>query len=77
VNGAAEPVVVASAPDGVIGAIMAAALESAGVPVAIRSVGAGWLYPGAQTNAGPVELLVPVECVADARTILAAEEGGA
>ena len=73
----AEPVVVASAPDGVTGAIMAAALESAGIPVALRSVGAGWLYPGAQANAGPVELLVPAQCEADARAALSAGEGEA
>jgi hypothetical protein len=77
VSAGAEPMVVASAPDGVIGAIMAAALESAGIPVALRSVGAGWAFPGAQANAGPVEVLVPAQCVADAKAILAAAESDA
>jgi hypothetical protein len=77
VSAGAEPVVVTSAPDGVTGAIMAAALESAGIPVGIRSIGAGWLYPGVQANAGPVEVLVPAECEADARAILEAAESGA
>jgi stage V sporulation protein SpoVS len=77
VSAGAEPVVVASAPDGVIGAIIAGTLESAGIPVEIRSIGVGWLYPGVQANAGPVELLVPAECAADAKAILAAAESGA
>jgi hypothetical protein len=77
VSGSAEPVVVASAPDGVTGAIIAGTLESAGIPVEIRSIGAGWLYPGAQADSGPVQLLVPAECEADARAILTAAESGA
>jgi hypothetical protein len=77
VSHGADPVVVASAPDGVIGAIIAGTLESAGIPVEIRSIGAGWLYPGVRTSAGPVEVLVPAQCEADARAILAAAESGA
>ena len=73
----APPVVVASAPDGVTGAIIAGTLESAGIPVEIRSIGVGWLYPGVQATSGPVDLLVPAECEADARAILAAAESGA
>ncbi len=73
----AEPVVVASAPDGVLGAIIAGTLESAGIPVEVRSIGAGWLYPGVQANSGPVDLLVPAGCEADARAILAAAQSGA
>jgi hypothetical protein len=65
-------VVVGTAPDGIVGSIMAAALESAGVPVMIRSMGRGWLYPAVRTGAGPVELLVPGDLAEDARAILAA-----
>ena len=61
----------ATAPDGVIGSIMAAALESAGIPVEVRSAGRGWLYPGVQTSAGPVEILVPGALAEEARAILA------
>jgi hypothetical protein len=56
---------------------MAAALESAGIPVEVRSADRGWLYPGVQASAGPVEILVPASCEADARNLLAAAEGGA
>ena len=69
------PVVVATAADGIMGSIMAAALESAGIPVEVRSANRGWLYPGVQTSAGPVEILVPASCEADALVILAAEGG--
>ena len=69
------PVVVATAPDGVIGSIMAAALESAGIPVEVRSAGRGWLYPGVQTSAGPVQILVPGALAGDALAILAVEDG--
>jgi len=72
----AEPVVVASAHDGVTGAIIAGTLESAGIPVEIRCIGAGWLYPGVQANSGPVEVLVPAECGVDARAILEAAVSG-
>jgi hypothetical protein len=65
------PVVVAAAADGVIGSIMAAALESAGIPVQVRGADPGWLYPGVQAGAGPVEILVPGALAADARAILA------
>jgi hypothetical protein len=77
VSAGAEPVVVASAPDGIIGSIIAGTLESAGIPVEIRGAGAGWLYPGTRTASGPVDIFVPASCEADARAILAAAEGGA
>jgi hypothetical protein len=75
VNDDREPVVVGTAPDGIVGSIMAAALESAGIPVMIRSMGRGWLYPGVKTGAGPVELLVPGDLAEDAQAILAAPAG--
>ena len=65
----------ATAADGIIGSIMAAALESAGIPVEVRSAGRGWLFPGVQTSAGPVEILVPAPLEADARAILVAQSG--
>jgi hypothetical protein len=77
VSDGAEPVVVASAPDGVIGSIIAGTLESAGIPVEVRGTGAGWLYPGTRSASGPVEILVPASCETDARAILAAAESGA
>jgi hypothetical protein len=69
------PVVVATAADGIMGSIMAAALESAGIPVEVRSANRGWLYPGVQASAGPVEILVPGALAEDAGAILAAEVG--
>ena len=69
------PVVVGTAPDGIVGSIMAAALESAGIPVMVRSMGRGWLYPGVKTGAGPVELLVPGDLAEDAQAILGADAG--
>ena len=74
-NDVREPVVVGTAPDGIAGAIMAAALESAGIPVMIRSMGRGWLSPGVKAGAGPVELLVPGDLAEDAQAILAAPAG--
>jgi hypothetical protein len=71
----AGPVVVGTAPDGIVGSIMAAALESAGIPVMVRSMGRGWLYPGVKAGAGPVELLVPGGLAEDARAILEADAG--
>jgi len=65
------PVVVATAPDAVTGSFLAAALESAGIPVEVLGGQAGWLYPGAQGGLGPVRILVPAAAEADARAILA------
>lgn len=70
-----DPVVVATAPDGIVGSIMAAAIESAGIPVEVRSANRGWLFPGVQTSAGPVEILVPGALAADARAILGSAAG--
>jgi len=77
VSTGAGPVVVASAPDGIIGSIMAGTLESAGIPVEIRGTRRGWLYPGTRTASGPVDIFVPASCEADARAILAAAQSGA
>jgi len=45
VRAGAGPVVVASAPDGVTGSIIAGTLESAGIPVEFRGAHGGWLCP--------------------------------
>ncbi len=71
-----DAVVVATAPDAVSGSLLAAALESAGIPVMVREGGAGWLYPGAQGGFGPVSVLVPASAAADARAILAELDAG-
>ena len=47
VSGAADLVVVATPPDGVSGSMIAAALESAGIPAEVRGGASGWLFPGA------------------------------
>ncbi len=65
------PVVVATAPDGVNGSMLAAALESAGIPVEVRPIGAVWPYAGAQGGFGPVQILAPASAADDARAILA------
>jgi hypothetical protein len=71
-----EPVVVASAPDGVSGSMLASALESAGIPTQVRGAHAGWLYPGVHGGLGPVDVLVPRSLAADARAILATFDAG-
>jgi hypothetical protein len=68
----AGPVAVATAPDSVAGSMLAAALESAGIPAEVRGTRGGWLFPGAQGGFGPVEICVPARLVADAQAILAA-----
>ncbi|NLE22157.1 MAG: DUF2007 domain-containing protein [Actinobacteria bacterium] len=65
------PVVVATASDGVDGSMVAAALESAGIPVEVRPVGAVWPYSGAQGGFGPVQILVPASAADDAWAIVA------
>jgi hypothetical protein len=70
------PVVVATAPNGVNGSMLAAALESAGIPVEVRPTGAAWPYSGVQGGFGPVQILVPASAVDDARAIIAELEGG-
>jgi hypothetical protein len=53
-------------------------LESAGIPVLMRSAGsAGWLFPGTPGGGGAVDVLVPAECLAEAQGLIAAAERGA
>jgi hypothetical protein len=70
VTGGADFVVVAAAPDGVSGAMLAAALESAGIPAHVRGAGATWLFPGAGGGLGAVQVLVPRGMAEDAQAIL-------
>jgi len=50
-------------------------LESAGMPVMVRSAGsAGWLFPGTPGSGGQVDVLVPQECLAEAQRLLAEAE---
>jgi hypothetical protein len=52
-------------------------LESAGIPVLMRSAGsAGWLFPGTPGSGGAVDVLVPAECLAEAQGLIAAAEEG-
>ncbi len=67
-----EFTVVAAAPDGVSGSILASVLESAGIPVEVRGRGSSWLFPAAAGGLGMVQVLVPREYVAEARELLAA-----
>ncbi len=73
---AADPVVVATAPDAVSGAMLAGALESAGIPVQVLAAGTGWLFPGAEGGLGPVRILVPATAAAEARAILEELDAG-
>jgi hypothetical protein len=57
--------------------MLAAALESAGIPAEVRATGAAWLYSGAQGGYGPVRILVPASAAGDARAILAELDTGA
>jgi hypothetical protein len=76
VSGGADPVVVATAPDAVSGAVLAGALESAGIPVQVLGAGTGWLFPGAEGGLGPVRILVPAAAEAEARAILTELDAG-
>jgi hypothetical protein len=71
VTGASDLVVVAAPPDGIGGSMIAAALESAGIPAEVRGGAAGWLFPGAAGGLGAVQVLVPRSMAADALAILA------
>ena len=67
-----------TAPDIVVACLIKGRLESAGIPVMLRSYGpAGWLFPGPPGSGGPVDLLVPSGRVPEAKEIIAALEAGA
>ncbi len=63
-------VVVAAPPDGVGGSMIAAALESGGIPAEVRGSATGWLFPDASGGLGAVQVLVPRSMAADARAIV-------
>jgi hypothetical protein len=66
-----------TAPDIVVACLIKGRLESAGIPVMLRSYGpAGWLFPGPPGSGGPVDLLVPSGRLSEARQIIAALEAG-
>ena len=67
-----------TAADIVTASVIKGMLESAGIPVLVRGAGsAGWLFPGTPGSGGPVDVLVPADCLAEAqRLIAAAEEDG-
>ena len=75
-TGGADLVVVATAPDGVSGAVLAAALESAGIPAQVRGGASSWLFPGAGGGLGAVQVLVPGSLAEEARAILDELEAG-
>jgi len=67
-----------TAPDIVVACLIKGRLESAGIPVMLRSYGpAGWLFPGPPGSGGPIDLLVPSGLLAEAREIIAGFEAGA
>jgi hypothetical protein len=71
-SGEPDVVVIAAAPDGVSGSIIATALESAGIPVEVHGgAQSGWLFPGARGGLGAVQVLVPRVFAEDALAILA------
>jgi Putative prokaryotic signal transducing protein len=69
---------VTTAADIVTASVIKGLLESAGIPVLMRSSGsAGWLFPGTPGGGGSVDVLVPAECLAEAQELIAeAEKGG-
>lgn len=72
--GAAEVgvVVVTVVPDIVAATAAKAMLEQAGIPVMLRASGSvSWLIPGTPGGAGPLDVLVPGERLAEAREIVA------
>jgi hypothetical protein len=64
--------------DIVTASVIKGMLESAGIPVLMRSSGsAGWLFPGTPGSGGAVDVFVPAECFAEAQGLIAeAEEDG-
>jgi len=70
-------VVAAVVPDIVVGSTLKTMLEQADIPVMLRSAGSvNWLVPGTPGGAGPLEVMVPEELLADARELIAELEDG-
>jgi len=61
--------------DIVTASVIKGMLESVGIPVLMRSAGsAGWLFPGTPGSGGPVDLLVPAQCLAEAQRLIGEAE---
>jgi hypothetical protein len=64
--------------DSVAAAVIKGLLEEAGIPVMLRSYGsAGWLFPGTPGSLGAMDVLVPVDRLAEGRRLLAEAEAAA
>ena len=70
-------VVVTVVPDIVSASSVKAMLEQADIPVMLRGSGStNWLIPGTPGGAGPLDVLVPADRLAEAEELNAALEGG-
>lgn len=70
-------VLAAVVPDIVAASLVQAMLEQAGIPVMLRSSGSmNWLVPGTPGGAGPLDVMVPQERLAEARELVSTLEGG-
>jgi hypothetical protein len=70
-------VVAAVLPDIVAASSVKAMLEQADIPVMLRGSGStNWLIPGTPGGAGPLDVLVPADRLAEAEELIAALEGG-
>jgi siroheme synthase len=70
-------VVVTVVPDIVSASSVKAMLEQADIPVMLRGSGStNWLIPGTPGGAGPLDVLVPEDRLAEAEELIAALEGG-
>jgi len=69
-------VVAAVLPDVVTASSVKAMLEQADIPVMLRSSGStSWLVPGTPGGTGPLDVMVPQRCLAEAREVIAALDG--
>lgn len=65
-------------PDIMTGTAVRTVLEEAGIPVMLRAYGSsGWLVPGTPGGAGPLDVVVPADRLAEAEELIAALEDAA
>ena len=70
-------VVATVAPDIVTATSLKTLLEEAGIPVMLRGSGSSnWLVPGTPGGAGPLDVMVPQDRLAEAEELIAALEVG-
>lgn len=70
-------VVATVAPDIVTATSVKTVLEEAGIPVMLRAYGcSGWLVPGTPGGAGPLDVVVPADRLAEAEELITALEAG-